>query len=309
MTIRVPLAVIAAIVALGCAACSRDDDPSGAADCASAGSTAHRDLRYAEAPGTSAAMQSLDLYLPDRPAGCDRPAPLVVYVHGGAFANGDKANNVGDKVRLFTGRGWAFASLNYRLVGKPGVGPTRGLYPAAEQDVADAVAYLADHADDYDLDPAHVTLLGHSAGAFLVALVGTDGTFLEQAGLGLDDLACVVPVDTTYDIPQQVARGGLEGAMFRNAFGDDATTWKQRSPTGNVVAAAGIPAFYVLTRGEPARVAQAQAFADQLAAAGVDALAVVVPGLSHEEVNDTIGRPGDTTVSPGLLTFLDSCTT
>ena len=307
MTIRVPLAVFAAIALLGCAACSRDDGPSGAGDCTSDGSTAHRDLRYSEAPGTSAGMQSLDLYVPDRTSGCDRPTPLVVYVHGGAFAAGDKANKVGDKVRLFTGEGWAFASLNYRLVGKPGAGPTRGVYPAAEQDVADAVAYLADHAEDYDLDPTHVTLLGHSAGALLVALVGTDATFLSRAGLSLDDVACVVPVDTTYDIPQQVAEGGLEGAMFRNAFGDDRTTWKQRSPTGNVVADAGVPAFYVLTRGDRARVAQARAFAEQLAAAGVDAQAVVVPGLSHDEVNDVIGEPGDIAVTPDLMTFLRGC--
>jgi acetyl esterase/lipase len=310
MTIRVPFAVIAAIFALGCVACSHDDDPSAAEAtraCAADGVATHRDLRYADAPGTASTMQTLDLYVPQRPASCDGPTPLVVYVHGGAFSAGDKANGVGDKVRLFTGRGWAFASLNYRLARKPGAGPTGGVYPAAEQDVAAAVAYLVDHAADYDLDPERVALLGHSAGAFLVALVGTDGTFLEQAGLGLDALACVVPVDTTYDIPQQVARGGLEGAMFRIAFGEDADRWKAQSPTGHVVAGAGIPPFHIVTRGEPGRIDQAEAFADQLTAAGVDATAVVVPGRTHEQVNDDIGRPGDTNVTPGVLTFLEMC--
>ena len=52
--------------------------------------------------------------VPDRGQDC-AAVPVVVWVHGGAFATGDKANFAADKVDLFNDAGWAFASVNYRL--------------------------------------------------------------------------------------------------------------------------------------------------------------------------------------------------
>jgi arylformamidase len=285
------------VVAAGC-------DP--LPDCTSTGSVAHRDLRYENSPGTSANLQSLDLYTPVRPSACS-PAPLVVYVHGGGFVNGDKTNKISQKVDLFTGEGWAFASLNYRLVGDPGAGPTNGVYPAAEQDIASAVAYLHRQADQYRLDAQNTMLLGHSAGAFLVALTSTDGSFLEGAGLDLSDINCAAPLDTTYDIRAQIARGGTEEAMFRNAFGDDPAVWSQASPPNNVAPGKGIPAFHIVTRGTAPRINQSQAFGTTLRNAGVAADVQVVTGLSHEEVNVAVGQAGETRVTGPLMTFYRGC--
>ena len=228
-------------------------------------------------------------------------------MHGGAFVTGDKANKITDKVKLFTDAGWAFASLNYRLVDDPGSGATNGEYPAAEQDIGAALAYLADHADDYALDPHDIMLLGHSAGAFLVSLVSTDGSFVEGAGIEQGDIVCTAPLDTTYDIPAQVASGGNEEAMYRNAFGDDPAVWKQASPPNNVAAGKDIPAFHIVTRGAPPRVAQSQAFATTLTNAGFDADAQVVRGLTHEEVNAAVGQAGETTVTKPLMDFFRDC--
>ncbi|MEJ7585773.1 MAG: hypothetical protein WKF43_17200, partial [Acidimicrobiales bacterium] len=76
--------------------------------CTGSGTVTHRDLRYAQSPGTAAGLQSLDLYLPVRPDACG-PAPIVVYVHGGGFIRGDKANKITSKTNLFNREGWAFA--------------------------------------------------------------------------------------------------------------------------------------------------------------------------------------------------------
>jgi acetyl esterase/lipase len=304
-TSRVTLAVVAVLALAGpllAAGCV----PKPPASCAGTGTTAHRDLRYASSPSVAARHQSLDLYVPKRPPGCG-PAPLVVYVHGGGFVTGDKANKLEHKVPLFNGEGWAFASINYRLVDAAGAGPTNGEYPAAEQDVAAAIDYLHDHARAYDVDARRTMLLGHSAGAFLVALVSTDGGFLSGAGRSLDDVVCTAPIDTTYDIPAQIAAGGTEEAMFRNAFGDDPAVWERASPPNNVAAGKGIPAFHVLTRGQPDRVAQSQAFGDTLRAAGVPATVQVTRGLTHEDVNARIGQPGDTVVTPALMAFFRGC--
>jgi acetyl esterase/lipase len=232
--------------------------------------------------------------------------PLVAYVHGGAFRVGDKRNRITDKVALFTGAGWAFASLNYRLVDRPGAGPTNGVYPAAEEDVAAGIAHLVDRAREYGLDRSQVMLLGHSAGAHLVALVSTDGSFLEREGLGLDDIACTVPLDTTYDIPAQIAGGGVVAAMYATAFGDDRSVWVRGSPNRNVAPGKDIPAFQIVTRGQPERIAEAEAFGAVLTDAGVDAEVRDVSPLSHAAVNDAV-RAGDPTVGEPLMAFLREC--
>jgi arylformamidase len=276
--------------------------------CTGTGTVTHLNLRYAHSPGTAANMQSLDLYLPVRPAGC-APAPLVAYVHGGGFVHGDKGNQITNKVNLFNREGWGFASLNYRLVDDPGSGPTNGMYPAAEQDIGAAIAYLAGHAAQYGIDPHRLMLLGHSAGAFLVALESTDGSFVEGAGLHLDDIVCAAPLDTTYDIAAQIARGGTEEAMFRNAFGNDPAVWDRASPPHNVASGKGIPSFHIVTRGAAPRVAQSQSFGGTLRDAGVPADVQVVVGLSHEAVNDAVGQAGDTVVTPPLMHFFRACAT
>jgi arylformamidase len=302
--VRRILIVLVATFALVGAKCEPPPPP----DCTTRGTTAHKDLRYAASPGTTANLQSLDLYVPDRPAACG-PVPVVAYVHGGAFIVGDKSNRITDKVNLFTGEGWAFASLNYRLVDDPGAGPTNGEYPAAEQDVAAALAYLAGHASEYRIDAGRVMTLGHSAGAFLIALVSTDETFLQQAGLELEDIVCTAPLDTTYDIAAQIARGGTEEAMFRNAFGDDPAIWSRASPPNNVARGKGIPSFHIVTRGGAVRVAQSQSFGSTLRDAGVAADVQVTPGLTHEEVNAAVGQPGETIVTPSLMNFFRDCVT
>lgn len=274
--------------------------------CAPTGTSAQRNLRYAATPGVAAGLQSLDLYLPVRASGC-APTPVVVYVHGGGFQVGDKANQITDKVNLFTKAGWAFASLNYRLVGNPGSGSTNGMYPAAEQDVAAGIAFLNRSASKYKLDAKHVMLLGHSAGAQLVALVSTDRSFLAREGLRLGDVTCTSPLDSTYDIPTQVAGGGMNAQMYTAAFGTDPAIWAKGSPNRNVAAGKGIPSFHIVSRGGPARVSQARSFGSVLRAAGVAADVQDVAGLSHEAVNDRVGLAGDTMVTPPLMSFFREC--
>ena len=132
-----------------------------------AGTTVHRDLAYV--PGGHE-RQKLDLYLPEKSAG---PLPLVVWVHGGGWQNGSKDQCL--PLRLgFTGRGYAVASLNYRLSG-------HAIFPAQIEDCQAAVRWLRDHAKDYGLDPERFAAWGSSAGGHLVALLGTAGDSTEFA--------------------------------------------------------------------------------------------------------------------------------
>jgi acetyl esterase/lipase len=114
------------------------------------------DLAYGPDP-----RQKLDLYLPNEPVA--EPAPLLVIAHGGGFTHMDKAD-----WHVYPGffalrRGWAVASLNYRLA-------PRHRFPAAVEDTQAALAWLARHAADYGFDPHDVAMEGTSAGGNLVAL-------------------------------------------------------------------------------------------------------------------------------------------
>lgn len=108
--------------------------------------------------------QKLDLYVP---TGKDGPFPVVIYVHGGGWQQGDKREPVqrGQVDALLKG-GYAVASLNYRLSGE-------ATFPAAIQDVKTAVRWLRANADTYQLDNKHFGAWGDSAGANLVSLLGT----------------------------------------------------------------------------------------------------------------------------------------
>lgn len=104
----------------------------------------------------------LDLYLPREQSA---PRPLVVWVHGGAWRGGDKANC--PAVRLVS-RGFVAASINYRLT-------PDAVFPAQIDDCRAAVRWLRRHSTEYGIDPTRVGVWGASAGGHLVALLGTAG--------------------------------------------------------------------------------------------------------------------------------------
>lgn len=278
--------------------------------CVAGGVTQRFDQRYMEVPaGVDANLLSLDLYLPNLPAGC-APPPLVVYVHGGAWVVGDKRAQIETKVRYFTGEGYAFASVNYRL--SPSAAQPAGVrHPTHVEDVAAALAWLRANAAAQGYRAERITLFGHSAGAGIVALLGTDGQFLAARGRALGDLSCVAALDTeAYDVRENATGDDMLGRVYRNAFGDDPAVWDRASPlrNGTLVAGRGIPRFLVVTRGTAPRQAMNQRFGQALRSAGVEASVVVATGLDHEGVNDAIGLASDTTVMPTFAPFVRACT-
>ena len=285
--------LLAGIVCLGCTVKANGDF------------SAHRNIPYATIPGVNPNLLSLDLYTPN-PAPA-KPAPVVVWVHGGGWAIGDKAYQMQVKPGLFTGLGYCFVSINYRLSpSKPGSDPNRVKYPIHEQDVAAALAWVHAHAAEYGGDPERVALMGHSAGAHLVSIVSTDESFLGAHKLPLSIIKGTVSLDTEgYDIPAHMTRDITE--IYENAFGTDPGVWKQASPAFHVAAGKGIPPFLLVTRGMPARRQQCKDFAATLQKAGIKATVVDATGYSHNQVNSKIGAPGETVVTPPVMQFLAEC--
>lgn len=128
--------------------------------------------------------QKLDIYLPEAGEG---PFPIIISVHGGAFAMGDKADI--QLVPMLEGlkRQYAVVSINYRLSGE-------ALFPAQIHDVKAAIRWVKAHANEYSMDASRIALWGGSAGGNLVSLAGTSvhAKELENLSMGNADYSTEV---------------------------------------------------------------------------------------------------------------------
>ena len=222
-----------------------------------------------------------------KPAGVAK-APVLIFVHGGGWSIGDKRAGEAVKAPHFTGAGWAYVSANYRLV------PSATVEQQAA-DIASAIAWVRANAVNEGLDPDRIVLMGHSAGAHLVALVGTDPAYLKAAGVPLRAVSGVILLDGAgYDVPAQIkAPGNLVGPMYDAAFGEDVARQKALSPTLHATAP-NVANWLILPieRRADSQV-QSNALAAGLRAAGASTRVVAVPGESHSSLNKGLGEAGD----------------
>lgn len=136
------------------------------AGAAAAAPSVQADVQYA----TSAAGEPLrlDLYLPDSGAG----APLVVWVHGGGWENGNKSAMPLEPV---IERGFAVASLDFSPASK-------APFPGQVHEIKAAIRFLRAEAKQYGYDASRIAIAGASSGAHLAAVVGTSNGRTELEG-------------------------------------------------------------------------------------------------------------------------------
>jgi acetyl esterase/lipase len=250
----------------------------------------HLDIPYAEIAGADKNLLSLDIYSPVPPT--KGGAPVVVMVHGGGWRAGDKATGaVGrEKAAFFTSQGYIYVSVNYRL--SPAV-----QHPTHAEDVARSIAWVAKHIKDYGGNPAKISLMGHSAGAHLAALVATDGRYLAAVGESRALLKGVILLDTAgYDIARnmgELSEGRLNQSLYENAFGKDPEVWSAASPISFVKSGNDLPPFLVFYTDRKSSGPLSRDFAAALRKAGVPATAVLAKGKTHATLNHNIGKPDD----------------
>lgn len=260
-------------------------------------------LQYKVLDGVDANLLSLDVY---HYGEVKSSKPVVVYVHGGGFAVGDKANNMTNKQNLFSSLDYVLVSVNYRLSPETySTNPNRLMYPSHNNDVADAIKWIYDNISRYGGNPQKMALLGHSAGAHLVALTGTSKYFLPARGLNLNLLKGVACIDTEgYDV---VARCQENNQIYLNAFGQSNTFWAEASPINNLFSGNSYPNFFVAKRGSNTRVGYADAFISKLQSAGVAVSEITANQYDHEGINDAIGATGETIITEPLKNFFAQC--
>lgn len=121
----------------------------------------------------------VDVYMPD---GVQSPR-LVVWIHGGAWRAGTKANPPGE----FLDAGYAVASVDFR-------NSPEAQFPAQIHDIKAAIRFLRAHAADYGYRADRIAISGASSGAHLAALVGVTNGNEELEGTIGDNL------DTSSDV-------------------------------------------------------------------------------------------------------------
>jgi acetyl esterase/lipase len=132
-----------------------------------AGVKAERNIPYVE---KGHANQVLDIFLPEKPS--DKPLPLMIWIHGGAWLAGSQANPT---VVYLVNKGFAVASIEYRF-------SQHGIWPAQAHDCKAAIRFLRANAGKYHFDPDRFAVGGDSAGGHLAAFVGTSGDAKEIEG-------------------------------------------------------------------------------------------------------------------------------
>jgi len=173
-----------------------------------------RTLTYASPAG---AELVLDLYLPSNPI--RRPAPVILFLHGGGWSGGTRTTGP-DFRRYFGSAGFAMASIEYRLT--PSI-----TFPANVEDVRTAVRWLKANAAAQQIDPDRICLWGTSAGAHLaaVAALAPHGMFEGSGNLDrTSDVRCVLDAygPTKFDVMDAQAeqeKGSLQTPVVTIAVG------------------------------------------------------------------------------------------
>jgi acetyl esterase/lipase len=232
-----------------------------------------RDVPYVEGGGKS---QSLDLYVP---ADATKKLPLVIWIHGGGWQAGDKAQNPGI---LLLRSGYVVASINYRL-------SQEAKWPAQINDCKAAVRWLRAHAEEYHIDPDRIGAWGASAGGHLVALLGTAGDAKDLEGDGGNETysskveaVCDYfgPTDFTKIENDHVA-GDAIVHLFGGPLREHEKEAKEASPVTYVTK--DDPPFLIMhgTEDPLVQVKQSRFLDDALRKAGVESHLEVIEGAGH----------------------------
>jgi len=173
----------------------------------------HADIAYRTDKDADKARHALDVYVPKG----KKDFPVVLFVHGGSWKSGNKV--------LYAALGQSLAAdgigcviCNYRL--SPAV-----QHPAHVEDVAKAFAWVKANCGEYGGSKDKLFVSGHSAGGHLVALLGTDETYLKAEGCTTRDVCGVMAISGVYTITPLV---------LGDIFGKDEAVCKAASPITHV---------------------------------------------------------------------------
>ncbi|KAH8901355.1 alpha/beta-hydrolase [Thozetella sp. PMI_491] len=233
--------------------------------------------------------QNLRFWPPKSPNGQSAKAPLVLFVHGGSWRVGTYLDSLGSaKLDHLTAKGYAFATVNYTLI------PTVTVEEQV-QEVADSLGYLVKNSATLGFDPTQLVLMGHSSGAHVVTLLGTDTSYLERAKVNIDCIRGIISLDgSNYNAMAEIIDSpGPIASNMTFGLGTDPERLTAMSPTCHA-RKPNAHAFLLLHVQRQGDIRQAIELSAALNAAGTDAALHVFEGESfegHVQMLLRLGKP------------------
>lgn len=244
-----------------------------------------KDVVYARIGGQ---ILALDIYRPETEVW----PPVVLYLHGGGWAVGDKRDGSSERLQALASNGVAVASANYRLTSAAG-------YPAQIYDVKAAIRWLRANGAQRRLAVDRLAVWGASAGAYLAAMVGLTagdrhlegdvGEHKEQSSAVQAVVSWFGPSDLIGTSHRTWLEARILGVPFENALfkvetiAPDNSQVREASPINRV--GPGAPPFLIAHGNLDRMVAEAESRAlhDALVRHGCDVTMIVLGGAGHED--------------------------
>jgi acetyl esterase/lipase len=181
------------------------------------GVAVQREISYGPHP-----RQTFDIY---SPRGNEATRPAVLFVHGGAFVDGqrNRTDEIHANIHYYLARnGVVGVNLSYRLA-------PDAQYPEASRDVAAGVQWLHRHAGDYGVDASRIFLMGHSAGGAHVGTYAYDRRLQPAEGAGIAGAIIVSGRLRADNLPENPNARKVEAY-----YGTDATLFEDYSPLSHI---------------------------------------------------------------------------
>jgi acetyl esterase/lipase len=262
----------------------------------------HRDLSYWSGPHADERKHRLDLYVPEGVGW-----PVLIFVHGGGWKSGDKRLKFGDADpygnigRFYAARGIGVAVVNYRL--QPKV-----TWREQVKDIAQALAWVYGHAENFGADRRAIFISGHSSGAQLATRATLDRGLLDELEIPPRVPCGVISVsgapfdiadDKTYEL-------GTDPALFERHLraGETGEHWKYEASSVNLVTPSAPPFLLLHGRWETRGLKrQNELMYEALRRAGVPSRLVVTPWDGHFLIVAALSHP-DRMASTAILDFI-----
>ena len=259
-----------------------------------------KDIPYA-APSDSP-KQRLDLYTP-----ASRGWPVVVFIHGGNWTEGDRGLTVGGADvygnigRFLAQHGYGTAVISYRLI--PGVD-----WQAQADDVAMALKWVDQSAPGYGARRGSIVVMGHSAGAQLAVRAALDEERLSRIGVPRSAIQGIIAVSGAgYDLTDEPTYAlGNDPAFYAQRFRRSAADaeWRRGGSVLPLRVSNAPPALVMWAeRDSPSLKRQSALLVAALDKTGAKTTSVEAPGVSHTRIVPTLSR-ADRTAGSAILKFL-----
>ena len=182
-----------------------------------------KNIEYKNANGKSL---QLDMYIPKN---IKKPAPLLVFIHGGGWRSGQRSDYL-DYLVAFAKKGYITATVSYRLL-------KDGPYPACVEDITDAVQWFYKHGDKYGYNPDRIALVGGSAGAHLALMAAYEWKKPGAANDSIFDspnrhrIRAVVDIYGPIDMTTEYARSQpLVTSFIAHSYVENPELYREASP-------------------------------------------------------------------------------